>query len=68
MLDVALCLATSAAARTESRGSHYRTDFPRRDDERWMHHLTITAGADGDPVLGTAPVTVTRWQPEERSY
>jgi hypothetical protein len=33
-----------------------------------MHHLTVTAGADGLPQLGTAPVTVTRWQPEERKY
>jgi succinate dehydrogenase / fumarate reductase, flavoprotein subunit len=68
LLDVAHCLAASAAARTESRGSHHRVDFPQRDDERWLHHLTTRAGADGAPVLGTAPVTITRWQPEARSY
>ena len=41
---------------------------PERDDAGWMRHLTVTAGDDGRPVLDTAPVTVTRWQPEERRY
>jgi succinate dehydrogenase / fumarate reductase flavoprotein subunit len=68
LLDVAGAIATAAEARTESRGSHSRTDHPARDDERWMRHLTVTAGDDGAPVLGTAPVTVTRWAAEERRY
>ena len=67
MTDVAAAVAASAAARTESRGSHFRTDFPERDDARWMHHLTVTRGPDG-PVLGQAPVTVTQWEPQERTY
>jgi succinate dehydrogenase / fumarate reductase, flavoprotein subunit len=67
MLDVAACTVAAASARTESRGSHHRTDFTTRDDERWMHHITVAAGPDG-PVLSEAPVTVTRWQPEERTY
>jgi succinate dehydrogenase / fumarate reductase flavoprotein subunit len=68
VLDVAHAIAAAAAERRESRGSHFRRDFPERDDAAWMHHLTVRADADGAPVLGTAPVTVTRWQPEERRY
>jgi succinate dehydrogenase / fumarate reductase flavoprotein subunit len=67
-LDVARAIAASAAARTESRGSHSRTDFPQRDDANWMHHLTVRRGDDGRPVLGQRPVTVTRWEPQERTY
>jgi len=65
---VAACIAAAAAERTESRGSHHRTDHPERDDAGWMHHITVTAGEDGTPRLGTAPVTVTRWEPQERTY
>ena len=36
MLKVALCMAAGALARTESRGAHYREDFPRRDDAHWL--------------------------------
>jgi succinate dehydrogenase / fumarate reductase flavoprotein subunit len=68
LVDVAACIAVAAGERTESRGSHFRTDFPERDDERWMRHLTLTRGEDGSPVVGSAPVTVTRWQPTERRY
>jgi succinate dehydrogenase / fumarate reductase flavoprotein subunit len=68
MVDVAACIAAAAAERTESRGSHHRTDHPERDDAGWMHHITVTAGEDGTPRLGTAPVTVTRWEPQERTY
>ena len=66
-LDVAECIAAAAEHRTESRGSHSRRDFPQRDDEGWMRHVTVRRGPDG-PVLGERPVTVTRWQPQERSY
>ena len=67
LLVVAKAVIASALAREESRGGHYRTDFPARDDENWLHHITCSMGANG-PVLGKAPVTITRWQPQERKY
>ncbi|MDA1348719.1 MAG: succinate dehydrogenase/fumarate reductase flavoprotein subunit, partial [Chloroflexi bacterium] len=51
----------------ESRGSHSRTDFPGRDDEAWLKHTVIYKAPDG-PQLEYTPVTITRWQPEERAY
>jgi succinate dehydrogenase/fumarate reductase flavoprotein subunit len=67
LLDVAECIAVGALNREESRGSHARRDFPGRDDEAWLRHSTFTFGAEG-PVCDYAPVTITRFQPEARSY
>jgi succinate dehydrogenase / fumarate reductase flavoprotein subunit len=67
MLDVAEAIVVAAQERKESRGAQFRTDFPERNDAEWLHHLTVTR--DGDrPQLGTAPVTITRWEPQERTY
>jgi succinate dehydrogenase / fumarate reductase flavoprotein subunit len=67
MLDCAEMICASAIQRKESRGAHYRTDFDKRDDENWLHHIVCTY--DGSKLqLGTAPVTITQWQPEERKY
>src|SRR6266478_243665 len=67
MLDVAEAVANSALLREESRGSHTRTDFPKRDDERFLKHSLAfrTAAA---PRIDYLPVTITRWAPEERKY
>jgi len=67
MLDVALAVAAGALARTESRGAHYRTDYPRRDDENWLRHTLAFYTPEG-PRLEYSPVTITRWPPAERKY
>jgi succinate dehydrogenase / fumarate reductase, flavoprotein subunit len=57
----------AAQERRESRGAQFRTDFPERNDEDWLHHITVSQNGDG-PALGTAPVTITKWQPQARTY
>lgn len=67
MLDLAEAVALGALARTESRGSHYRRDFPQRDDVNWLKHTLARWTPDG-PRLGYKPVVITKWQPETRGY
>jgi len=67
MLDVAQAVAHSALERKESRGSHTRTDFPKRDDGQYLKH-SLAYRTQGEPRIDYLPVTVTRWQPEERKY
>lgn len=67
MLDLARCVIAGALARRESRGAHTRVDYPRRDDSQWLKHILCYRGADG-PRLETVPVTLTRWEPQERVY
>jgi succinate dehydrogenase / fumarate reductase flavoprotein subunit len=68
MIDCAKTTVISAIHRTESRGAHYRTDFPERNDEEWLKHINITLGPDGEPKISYSPVTITQWQPEDRKY
>ena len=68
MLDCAEATVISAIHRTESRGAHYRTDYPERNDEEWLKHITLTLGGDGEPHISYSPVTISQWQPEERKY
>jgi fumarate reductase flavoprotein subunit len=68
MLDVADAVANSAVKREESRGSHTRTDFPKRDDARFLRHSLAYRTPDGPPRIEYLPVTITRWAPEERKY
>ncbi len=68
MLDVAEAVTQSALQRTESRGSHQRTDFPQRDDENFLAHSLAYHSDDGAPRVEYLPVTITRWPPGERVY
>ncbi len=68
MLDSAEAMVVGAIERRESRGAQFRTDFPERDDEQWLKHIVISAGAGGEPSISYAPVTITDWPPEERKY
>ena len=67
MVDLALCVAEGAIARTESRGSHSRTDFPARDDEQWLKHTLAYHTPEG-PRLEYVPVTLGPFEPQERKY
>jgi succinate dehydrogenase flavoprotein subunit len=68
LLELAACMVVAGLARRESRGAHARPyDYPDRDDESFMKH-TIVRWVGEQPVLDWKPVTVTKWQPEERKY
>ncbi|MGH7501482.1 MAG: fumarate reductase (quinol) flavoprotein subunit [Longimicrobiales bacterium] len=68
MLDVAEAMVNAALRREESRGAHQRTDFPDRDDGRFLAHSLVHRNADGTCRVDYAPVTITRWAPGERVY
>lgn len=68
MLDVAEAIVQCALHRTESRGSHQRTDFPKRNDDRFLAHSLIFRQPDGSSRIEYRPVTITRWPPGERVY
>ncbi|MEU9476352.1 succinate dehydrogenase flavoprotein subunit [Streptomyces sp. NPDC048191] len=72
LLELAEVMAVSALARKESRGGHYREDYPNRDDVNFMRHTMAyrEVGADGSETvrLDYKPVVQTRYQPMERKY
>jgi succinate dehydrogenase / fumarate reductase flavoprotein subunit len=68
LLELADCMVVSGLARKESRGAHARPyDYPDRDDANYMKHTVVRWIAD-HPVLDWKPVTMTKWQPQERKY
>jgi succinate dehydrogenase / fumarate reductase, flavoprotein subunit len=68
LLELAECMVVCGLARKESRGAHARPyDFPERDDENYLRHTLVT-WENGRPKLDWKPVTITKWQPEERTY
>jgi succinate dehydrogenase / fumarate reductase flavoprotein subunit len=68
MLDVAETIVVGAQERKESRGAHFRTDFPARNDAEWLKHIDISANGSDVPTVSYSPITITHWQPEERTY
>jgi fumarate reductase flavoprotein subunit len=68
LLDVAETILQCALQREESRGAHQRTDFPDRDDKKFLAHSLVSRSTDGRPVVSYLPVTITRWPPGKRVY
>lgn len=67
MLDFVESIVVGGLARTESRGAHYRRDFPKRDDANWLKH-TLAWKTEAGIRLDYKPVVITRFQPEERKF
>ena len=67
MLDLAEVITMGALYRQESRGAHFREDFPERNDATYLVH-TLVRFTDQGPQILEKPVTITRFQPKERKY
>jgi len=68
LLELSEVLVTSALARNESRGGHFREDYPTRDDVNFMRHTMAYRNEDGSVRLDYKPVVETRYKPMERKY
>ena len=68
LIDLAETLVVGALARTESRGGHFRDDYPIRDDANWLKHTLARRGDDGSVVLDYKPVVLGKYEPMERKY
>jgi succinate dehydrogenase flavoprotein subunit len=68
MLDVAEAIVVAAQERKESRGAQFRTDFPERNDDEWLKHIDVTVNGEDVPKVSYSPVTITKWEPQERTY
>ena len=68
LLDLAEVLVISARARTESRGGHFREDYPHRNDDTFMRHTMAYLNPDSIVRLEYMPVVQTRYQPTDRKY
>ena len=67
MLDLAEVITVGALNRKETRGSHFRKDFPKRNDRDWLKHTLIT-WRDGKPEISYKDVVIGKYIPEERTY
>ncbi len=68
LLNVAEAMIHCAAARTESRGSHQRLDYPQRDDEHFLKHTLAWYQGEKAPQIGYGDVKITKSQPAKRVY
>jgi succinate dehydrogenase / fumarate reductase flavoprotein subunit len=67
MLDIAEVITLGALTRRETRGSHFRTDFPKRNDADWLKHTLVTL-SDGIPEIAYREVKIGKYKPMERKY
>ena len=68
LIDLAESLVVGGMARTESRGGHFRDDYPTRDDANWLKHSLVRRAEDGTVTLDYKPVQLGRYEPMERKY
>jgi succinate dehydrogenase / fumarate reductase flavoprotein subunit len=68
MLDVAECIVVAALERKESRGAQFRLDYPERNDDGWLKHINLSVNGGEAPRVSYSAVTMTRWEPQERTY
>jgi len=68
MLDCAEATVLSALTRKESRGAQSRTDYPTRNDAEWLRHVVVHRPSGQAPTIDFAPVSITKWPPQERTY
>jgi succinate dehydrogenase/fumarate reductase flavoprotein subunit len=66
MLECSLLMTRAALMRTESRGAHYRTDFPGTDD-KWLKHIVFQKSASEDPETCFEPVETPYVKPDRKS-
>jgi succinate dehydrogenase / fumarate reductase flavoprotein subunit len=68
MLEYSSFIVEGALYREESRGGHFREDFPARNDEMFLHHTMAYMEKDGSLRLEKMPVTLGRFEVKERVY
>jgi succinate dehydrogenase / fumarate reductase flavoprotein subunit len=70
LLSFSEVIVAGALAREESRGAHFRNDFPKRNDDQWLKHTVAHQDEDGSPVLSfkTVNIDYDRYPPQERKY
>jgi len=67
MIEISEMIVAGALVREESRGSHWRTDFPTRDDQRWLKHTMARYAPEG-PQFSYTDVEITDYEPKARTY